>query len=156
MEEGCCRSKERKIQANWVKRLFLDTDVLIDYLSDRQPFNEFAGQLFSTAIKQKWVLYVSAISFDNIYYVLRRNGIGHLDAIRAIKKMNEFTSIVTIDADTIHHALNSEFKDFEDAIQYSAALQVGAVDFFITRNTKDYKRSEIQILSPELFLANYY
>ncbi|MEY2596428.1 MAG: hypothetical protein RL634_1099 [Bacteroidota bacterium] len=136
-----------------MKKLFLDTDVLIDFLSDRQPFSEQAVQLFGYALKHKFSLLVSAISFDNIYYVLRRNGFSHAASIKALKKIHEVTHCVSIHGEIITAALESDFKDFEDAIQYHAALEVGNVDFFITRNVKDYKQSEIQVVAPQHFLT---
>ena len=136
-----------------MKKIFLDTDVLIDFLSDRQPYSEQAVQLFEFAMRNKISLLVSAISFDNIYYELRRNGISHTAAIRALKKIHEVTHCVSIHDQTISAALESGFKDFEDGIQYHAALDVGNVDCFITRNLRDYKQSEIQVLTPQYFLT---
>lgn len=136
-----------------MKKIFLDTDVLIDFLSDRQPFSEQAVELFASAIKQKFSILVSAISFDNIYYVLRRNGISHAASIKALKKIHEVTQCVSIHEHTISAALESDFKDFEDGIQYHAALEVGNIDFFITRNVKDYRHVEIQVITPQHFLT---
>ncbi|NDH07434.1 PIN domain-containing protein, partial [bacterium] len=117
-----------------MKKLFLDTDVLIDFLSDRQPYSEQAVQLFAFALKHKFSLLVSALSFDNVYYVLRRNGFSHAASIRALKKLQDVTDCVSIHAQTISAALESDFKDFEDGIQYHTALEIGDIDFFITRN----------------------
>ena len=136
-----------------MKKLFLDTDVLIDFLSDRQPFSEQAVQLFAFAIKHKYSLLVSAISFDNIYYVMRRNGLSHLASIKALKKIHEVTHCVPIHAQTISAALESDFKDFEDGIQYHAALGSVNIEYFITRNIKDYRHSEIQVLTPQHFMT---
>ena len=138
-----------------MKKIFLDTDVLIDFLSDRQPYSEQAVQLFAFAIKSKISILVSAISFDNMYYVLRRNGISHTAAIKALKKIHEVTHCVSIHDQTISAALESGFKDFEDGIQYHAAIEAGNVDCFITRNLKDFKQSEIQVMSPQHFLTLY-
>jgi predicted nucleic acid-binding protein len=136
-----------------MKKLFLDTDVLIDFLSDRQPYSEQAVQLFAFALKHKFSLLVSALSFDNVYYVLRRNGFSHAASIRALKKLQDVTDCVSIHAQTISSALESDFKDFEDGIQYHTALDIGDIDFFITRNLKDYRRSEIQVVSPLHFMT---
>jgi predicted nucleic acid-binding protein len=136
-----------------MRKLFVDTDVLIDFLSDRQPYSDQAVQLFAFAIKQKYSLLISALSFDNIYYVLRRNGFSHVASIKALKKMHEVTHCVPIHAQTISAALESDFKDFEDGIQYHAALENGDIEYFITRNIKDYKNAEIQVLTPQHFLT---
>jgi len=136
-----------------MKKIFLDTDVLIDFLSDRQPYSEQAVQLFAFALKHKFSLLVSALSFDNVYYVLRRNGFSHAASIRALKKLQDVTDCVSIHAQTISSALESDFKDFEDGIQYHTALDIGDIDFFITRNLKDYRRSEIQVVSPLHFMT---
>lgn len=136
-----------------MKKLFLDTDVLIDFLSDRQPYSEQAVLLFAFALKHKFSLLVSALSFDNVYYVLRRYGFSHAASIRALKKLQDVTDCVSIHAQTISAALESDFKDFEDGIQYHTALDIGDIDFFITRNLKDYRRSEIQVVSPLHFMT---
>ncbi len=136
-----------------MKRVFLDTDVLIDFLSDRQPYSQDAALLLSWLFKHEWGIMVSAISFDNIYYVMRRNGVGHTSAVKALKKIHESTTCVSVGTETIGAALESDFKDFEDGIQYFAALQAGAIDFFITRNLRDYRRADIQVISPSHFLT---
>jgi hypothetical protein len=85
--------------------------------------------------------------------VLRRNGFSHAASIRALKKLQDVTDCVSIHAQTISSALESDFKDFEDGIQYHTALDIGDIDFFITRNLKDYRRSEIQVVSPLHFMT---
>lgn len=136
-----------------MKRVFLDTDVLIDFLSDRQPYSQDAAALLSWVIQHKWEILVSAISFDNIYYVMRRNGVGQASAIKALKKIHDITTCVAVDAAIISAALESDFKDFEDGIQYFAAMQAGDVNFFITRNLKDYKKAAIQVATPQQFMT---
>lgn len=136
-----------------MKRVFLDTDVLIDFLSDRQPYSHDVAALLSWTFKHKWELLVSAVSFDNMYYVMRRNGVGHASAIKALQKIHDTTTCVAVDAAIISAALESDFKDFEDGIQYFAAEQAGNVNFFITRNLKDYKKASIQVVSPQQFMT---
>ncbi|MCE2756837.1 MAG: type II toxin-antitoxin system VapC family toxin [Bacteroidota bacterium] len=136
-----------------MRRVFLDTDVLIDFLSDRQPYSQDAAALLSWAIQHEWEILVSAISFDNIYYVMRRNGVGQASVIKALKKIYDTTTCVAVDAAIISAALESDFKDFEDGIQCFAALQAGGVSFFVTRNLKDYKKAAIQVVSPQQFMT---
>jgi len=136
-----------------MKRVFLDTDVLIDFLSDRQPYSQDAAALLSWVIQHKWEILVSAISFDNIYYVMRRNGVGQASAIKALQKIHDITTCVAVDAAIISAALESDFKDFEDGIQFFAAMQAGDVNFFITRNLKDYKKAAVQVATPQQFMT---
>jgi len=136
-----------------MKRVFLDTDVLIDFLSDRQPCSQDAAALLSWVIQHKWEILVSAISFDNIYYVMRRNGVGQASAIKALKKIHDITTCVAVDAVIISAVLESDFKDFEDGIQYFAAMQAGGVNFFITRNLKDYKKAAVHVATPQQFMT---
>jgi len=136
-----------------MKRVFLDTDVLIDFLSDRQPCSQDAAALLSWVIQHKWEILVSAISFDNIYYVMRRNGVGQASAIKALQKIHDITTCVAVDAAIISAALESDFKDFEDGIQFFAAMQAGDVNFFITRNLKDYKKAAVQVATPQQFMT---
>jgi len=136
-----------------MKRVFLDTDVLIDFLSDRQPYSQDAAALLSWVIQHKWEILVSAISFDNIYYVMRRNGVGQASAIKALQKIHDITTCVAVDAAIISAALESDFKYFEDGIQFFAAMQAGDVNFFITRNLKDYKKAAVQVATPQQFMT---
>lgn len=134
-----------------MQKLFVDTDVCIDLLSGRKPFNKSAEILFSLADKGKIRIHVSALSFANIDYVLRSQyAASHSRQI--IAQFKTLVHVLPIDSKTLDLAIASDFKDFEDAIQYACALEYN-LKLLITRNVKDYKKSIIQILTPETFLT---
>jgi predicted nucleic acid-binding protein len=132
-------------------KVFVDTDVCIDLLSGRQPFNTTAEILFSLADTRKIKIYVSSLSFANIDYVLRSQySTNHSRQI--VGKFKTLVQVLPVDSKTIDLALVSDFNDFEDAIQYSCAVEHNLTTL-ITRNIKDYKKATISILTPEAFLS---
>jgi predicted nucleic acid-binding protein len=128
--------------------LFLDTNVVIDFLTDRKPFSHLAGKLFDYSEKGEVKLYLSAVSYSNIYYVVKKVS-SHKDAIRILNRLEEMTEIIDTSKSTIKNALGSEFKDFEDAIQYFSAKLNSNINGIVTRNGGDFKHSTISILTPE-------
>jgi len=136
---------------NNMDKVFVDTDVCIDLLSGRKPFNAPAESLFSLADTGKVLLCVSALSFANIDYVL----LSQYSAVHSRQIITRFKTLVqvlSVDNKTIDLAIASAFKDFEDAIQYACALEHN-VSTIITRNVKDYKNATIPVMTPEMFLA---
>lgn len=131
--------------------VFIDSDVVIDFLTDREPFANPASVLFELSERGQLNLYVSATSINNIYYVTRKY-IGHKETLRVIEDLIEITEIVGTTKSEIIQALRSEFKDFEDSIQYSTALTIKGLKAIITRNVKDFKNSSIAVFSPENYL----
>lgn len=133
-------------------KVFLDTDVALDHLADRQPFAEYAHRLFALAETGELTVCVSALSFSNLYYILRKLK-GHADALALLGKLKLLTRVSAVTETEINSALSSSFKDFEDAIQHFAAKAEGGVSAIVTRNPADYSASEILIRSPEEYLA---
>lgn len=134
-----------------MEKVFVDTDVCLDLLSGRMPFNKPAEILFSLADNNKIKIFVSAISFSNIDYVL----LSQYSAVHSrqlIAKFKTLVHVLAVDSKTIDLALASNFDDFENAIQYSCAIE-NSISTIITRNIKDYKKATISILTPETFLT---
>jgi predicted nucleic acid-binding protein len=132
-------------------KIFVDTDVCLDLLSGRKPFNKTAEILFSQADNKKIKIYVSSISFSNIDYVLRSQ-YSSRHSRQVIGKFKTLVNVLAVDSKTIDLAIASDFQDFEDAIQYSCAIE-NNLTILITRNIKDYKKASITVLTPETFLA---
>ena len=132
-------------------KVFVDTDVCIDLLSGRQPFNKSAEILFSLGDSGAVKLYVSALSFSNIDYVLRSQ-YSATHSRQIIGKFKTLVNVLAVDSKTIDLAIASDFNDFEDAIQYSCALE-NNLSILVTRNVKDYKKATIKVLTPETFLS---
>lgn len=136
-------------------KVFLDSDVVMDHVADRQPFAENAHRLFALAETGKIIAHVSSLSFSNLYYILRKLK-GHAGALALLEKLKRIVRVSTVSDTEITAALASTFKDFEDSIQHFAAKAEGGIDAIITRNPDDYIASEIRVLSPEQFLAEHY
>ena len=131
------------------KKIFLDTNIVIDYLSNRIPFGEDALRIFSLP-PQQCQLCISALSFTTIFYVLRK----HFNRSELLEMLNSLKLLVEVlptDEDVISSSLQSDFSDFEDAVQYHTALY-GNASFIITRNTKDFGQSTIPVYTPSEFL----
>lgn len=130
-----------------MKNIFLDTNVVIDYLADRQPFSESAAELFTFAESKKVKIYVSSLSYNNIYYIVRQSS-SHQATVKLLDQLFEMTEVVDVTRSIIQRSLKSDFKDFEDAIQYYSALMIRQLDCIVTRNAKDFKKSELPIMTP--------
>ena len=133
-------------------KLFLDTDLALDHLADRQPFAEHAHRLLGLAEVQEVEACLSSLSFSHLYYLLRK-GRTHLETLVLLAKLKRITKIVAIGEKEIQAALGSGFGDFEDAIQYFSAQAEGGVRVIITRNKTDYAASRLTVMSPEEYLA---
>lgn len=134
--------------------LFIDTDVIIDFIVDRQPFSEEAARVFTLVDQKKVKGYTSALCYSNLYYVLSRYA-PHKKVISILNELSELLGILKVDQDIIKASLASEFKDFEDAIQYYTAQEYKKIDVIITRNIKDYKKSSLPVMTPETFMKTY-
>jgi len=136
-----------------MRTLFIDTNVLYDVLGRREPFYGPSNAVWSLCEKGKVKGLISVISFNNIYYVTRRFT-NRLNAKSKISMIRDVFNMVALDEQVINQAIDSDFADFEDAIQYFSAVRCDA-DSIITRNKKDFKRSDVPVLSPEEFLSIY-
>lgn len=131
-----------------MKSFFIDTNVILDFLIDRKPFSDVAEILFELKLNNKIKLYASAISFNNLYYVIKKIE-GHDKAISLLNELLLLTEIIPLHYLIIQKAVKSNFFDFEDAIQYYSALEIKAIKGIVTRNGKDFIDSKIAILTPQ-------
>lgn len=131
-------------------RLLVDTNVVIDLLSRREEFFREAQELFTLADNKEVELYVSALSFANTHYLLSKYQ--KLDEARkTLLKLKVLVKVASLDDKIVELALVSDFKDFEDAIQYHTALE-NNINIIITRNKKDFKNSKIPIMTAKEYL----
>ncbi|MGN6400782.1 MAG: type II toxin-antitoxin system VapC family toxin [Flavisolibacter sp.] len=131
-----------------MQQLFLDTNVVIDFLADRKPFSIPAARIFNYSSESKINLFISAVSYNNIYYILRQS-LTSKETIKLLDELSELTDIADVTKSIIKRSLKTDFKDFEDAIQYHCALSISKLDAIVTRNTKDFKKSILPVLTPE-------
>ena len=132
-------------------KVFIDSDIIIDVLSKREPFYHSAAVLFSLIERRKITGYTSPVVFSNVHYVLHKR-VSKRKTIESLRYLKRLIQILPLDKRAIEAALDSEFDDFEDAIQYFCAEQNG-IKVMITRNKIDYKKAEINILTAKEFLA---
>ena len=131
--------------------LFFDTDIIVDFLIDRKPYSREAAIIFTLIEQKKLKGYVSSLTFSNLYYVLRKVE-PHNKVISKLDSISRMLTILKVDQKIIKDAIASGFSDFEDSIQYNCAFEYKKIDALITRNTKDYKKSEIPVMTPADFL----
>ena len=136
-----------------MKNLLIDTNIILDLLAKRQPFYDFAAELFSLADKKKIKLYTSSLSIINTNYILSKT-LSEKEAREILRKFRILVKILPCDEKIIDLGLNSHFKDFEDSVQYFTATE-NNINGIITRNLKDFKSSQIPVMTAEEFLKSY-
>lgn len=132
-------------------KLFVDSDVVIDFFTDREPHVNPASELFELNEQGSVKLYLSAVSINNIYYIVRRF-LGQKKTLEVIEVLTEMTEIIGTTRTEIIQALKNDFSDYEDSVQYSSALTIKDLDAIITRNVKDYRNASIAVMTPLNFL----
>ena len=133
-------------------KLFVDSDIILDLLAKREPHYIHAARLFTLIDQNKVIAYTSLLIFANLHYLLKKQT-SNISALKSLRKLKTLINILSIDEKVIEQSLNSEFNDFEDAIQYFTAVNNG-ITLIITRNKTDYKRSKIDVLTAEEFLKS--
>lgn len=134
-----------------MKKLFIDTNIVIDLLSRRDTYYDEAATLFSMADKKQIELSVSSLTIANTNYALLRQ----LDPDKAkliLRKLRLILKILTLDDKIVGLALNDvSFSDFEDGLQYFTAIENGQ-DLIVTRNLKDFKKSKLPVMTARQFI----
>ena len=131
-------------------RLFLDTNVMLDLLGEREPYYISAAKIATFADKRSLKIIVSALSYATISYFLTKYD-GLEKTKEKLRKFKVISEICELDELIIEKGLNSDFSDFEDSLQYFSALRTDC-DIIITRNGKDFKKSELPVMTPDEFL----
>lgn len=134
-----------------MKKIFIDTNIVIDLLSRREPFFEEAAELFSLADKKQIELAVSSLTIANTSYALLRQ----MDSNKAksvLRKLRLILKVLPLDDKIIGLALNDDtFHDFEDGLQYFTATEY-MQELIITRNLKDFKKSKLPTMTAKQFV----
>lgn len=135
-----------------MEKVFVDTNIILDWLGKREPFFKYAKELFLKGEKKEIEVLVSTISFINTQYILRKQ-IGKEKAKQTLAAMRTICTVCSSGEKEIDLALVSSFTDFEDAFQYYSALN-NVAKVIITRNPKNFASSEIPIMSAEEYLKS--
>ncbi|MBF9222091.1 type II toxin-antitoxin system VapC family toxin [Hymenobacter ruricola] len=130
-----------------MKHWFLDTNVLVDFLINRQPFALEAAALFELGRQQRVVLYAASLSFATVYYLVRQ-GRSHEQALALVAQLERLVQVVAVDGPTVRAALSGEFRDFEDGLQYFSARSMPLVEAIVTRNAKDFRTGSLPTYLP--------
>jgi predicted nucleic acid-binding protein len=131
--------------------VFVDTNVLLDVLAKREPFYKDSATVWTLAEQGTIRGFVSALSFSNIYYIVRRLK-DRRTADRAMLLLRDTFTPVACDAQVLSQAMDARMKDFEDAIQYYSALRA-EVAFLISRDPDHFPRSVVSVVTPAEFLS---
>ena len=130
-----------------MKRLLLDTNIILDIALKREPHFELSSKIFELIDKKRIIGYITASTVTDIYYISRKEK-GNEIAIEFISNLIEIVDVIGIDKSTIVKALKSNLKDFEDAVQVSAAENY-EIEIIVTRNKSDFLNSGLEILTPK-------
>lgn len=135
-----------------MRRVFLDTNVVIDFLAVRQKFVEDAAKIMTLALKGNIKVFASAITFSTASYVMARHHANSDENIRlTIADFIKVCNVTVVDVDSVLFATQGIFNDFEDAMQYESAVKASC-EVIITRNVDDFSDSELPVYSPKDFL----
>ncbi len=133
-------------------RLFLDTNVMLDLLGEREPFYDFAAKIATLADKGKVKLIVSTLSYSTIFYLLSKYE-SSKTVIEKLRKFKIISDTSDLTGKIIEKGLSSGFSDFEDALQYHCAIKADCT-ILITRNGKDFRYSDIPVMTAEEYLMS--
>ena len=133
-----------------MKKVFIDSDIILDVLADRGDFFEAAAEIFDLGFEKKLDLYTTAVVLANVFYILRKKH-GIEKSKGQLKKLRLVIKILQINEKIVDHVLSSNFGDFEDGLQYFSAKE-NQIPVLITRNVKDYKEKDLIIMTAEEYL----
>lgn len=137
-----------------MEHVLIDSDVILDTLLDRKPFSKISTEILALCANNKLKGYITPVIIANIYYILRKT-YSKNEVKQGLNNLLEIIEVVEINKKNIIEALNSDFADFEDALQNFSAIANGKVTAIITRNVKDYQKSSLAVFTPEMYLKSY-
>lgn len=132
-------------------KVLVDINIVIDLLSKRKEFYKPASKLFTLSDNKEIKLAISSLTFANTFYLLSKE-LNAMKAKEVLRKFKLLVKVLPMDDKIIDLSLNSDFKDFEDAIQYFTALE-NKFEIIITRNLKDFKLSKIPVMTANDYLT---
>jgi predicted nucleic acid-binding protein len=132
------------------EKLFIDADIILDIAFTREPHFRYSSLILSSIESKLVEGFTSSVVISNIYYVIKKIE-SHKTAIDFITKLRLLIKVLPVTDEIIQLSLESYFKDFEDALQYYTSI-INKIDFLITRNVKDYTRTEMKVHTPEEYL----
>ena len=137
-----------------MKKVFWDANIGIDFVINRVPWSSLAADIFDMAVDGKVLLYCSTLSLGTMSYYMERQKMPFGDIVNKLSKFISICEPLPVDINVAKSALKSSFKDFEDAMQYFAAMNEGC-DVIITRDKRGFVESTIPVMSPQEFLDEF-
>ena len=134
------------------KKVFLDSDIILDLLCKREPHYAFAAEIFTLGDTKKIELVTTSVVFANVFYILRKI-LGIDKAKELLRKLRILVGVMPVGDKIVDLALNSKFADFEDGLQYFTARENG-IKILLTRNIKDYKEDSLVVQTPQEYLKS--
>ena len=131
--------------------VLFDLNIILDVLQERKDFYDFSARLLAyaeTGVIQGWL---AAHSVTTLFYLIAKDKSPEQARV-TLTSLLQFLRIAPVDQNTIEQALNLPYRDFEDAVQMMAALQVHA-DYLLTRNVRDYQPAPMEVVQPAQLLA---
>ena len=132
-------------------KILVDTNVIVDALTGREPFRESAEQIFLLAANQIEEMYITAGSATDIYYLIRKYLHNAEQSKNTMSKLYQLFGILDVTANDCQDALLLDMRDYEDAV-VSCCAKRNQIDYIVTRNIKDYKQSKVRALLPDDFV----
>jgi len=137
-----------------MNRIFLDTNIIVDLISDRKPFSKYAIEIFQKAEEGKLELFTSSHSMATTHYLLKKY-MEEKELREVLYNLLDFITVIAVDVNILKKGLLSKHKDFEDSIQIFCASSIENIGSIVTRNVKDFKGSEIKVLTPDEFTLSF-
>ena len=136
-----------------MEKIYIDCNIIIDWLTDREPFSVYSDELFTLIESRQVEGYVSPLVLANTYYLLTKH-FNKKIAYEFLKDCQELFRIIDLSKHITIQAINEKYKDFEDDLHYYTAKK-NKIKYIITRNKKDFKTQETKILTAEEYLSYY-
>jgi predicted nucleic acid-binding protein len=135
-----------------MKNIFLDTNILMDILANRHPFYKSSSEIYKLGLGKKVSFFTSSNTISTLHYLLKKFA-SEENIRQSLDEITNIVQIIPVDITIIKKSLKSNHKDFEDAIQIASAQSISNMNCIITRDLKDFKNSEISVLTPDEFLT---
>lgn len=132
-----------------MRNIFADTNVIIDFLGNRESFSNAATELFDLYAENKKKIFVSAISYTNVYYLLYKQIKSHKEVISLLNTLYDLTELIDVNKNIISQSLHSSFSDFEDSVQFYSAISNAKIDIIVSRDKKGFKKSTLPVMDVE-------
>ena len=134
-----------------MKKIFIDSDVILDLLLDRKPYSDDIAEIIEHSLKEKIIICVSSVTITNLNYIIAR-----LENKNSSRKKTamvlKLVKVENVGVSTVHKSMASKFSDFEDGVQNFCAEE-SKHQVLVTRNTKDYRESDLAIMTPREYLT---